>query len=106
MRPYLDPHDHAFANGPVFQRPRNAAEARGMFDRAEDGDRLMEVFDAFLSRADVGEGLGDAHHEQHATRPAQQRREPVVLQPRVLHSPASHVLDRVLSMLSAHHGPS
>jgi len=57
MRPYLDPHDHAFANGPVFQRPRNAAEARGMFDRAEDGDRLMEVFDAFLSRADVGEGL-------------------------------------------------
>jgi len=57
MRPYLDPHDHAFANGPVFPRPASAADARGLFDRAEDGDRLMEVFDAFLSRADAGEGL-------------------------------------------------
>lgn len=57
MRPYLDPEDHAFANGPVFLRPKSAAEARAMFDRAQDGDRLMEVFDAFLSRADVGEGL-------------------------------------------------
>ena len=57
MRPYLDPRDHAFANGPVFLRPASAAAARAMFDRAEDGDRLMEVFDAFLRGAEAGEGL-------------------------------------------------
>ena len=57
MRPYLDPRDHAFANGPVFARPANAAAARALFDRADEGDRLMEVFDAFERGAQLGEGV-------------------------------------------------
>ena len=56
-RPYLDPRDHAFANGPVFARPANAAAARALFDRAEDGDRLMQVFEAFERGAELGEGV-------------------------------------------------
>ena len=57
MRPYLDPHDHAFANGPVFARPANAAAARALFDRPEDGDRLLAVFEAFDRGADLGEAV-------------------------------------------------
>ncbi len=57
MRPYLDPRDHAFANGPVFARPANTAAARALFDRPEDGDRLMEVFDAFDRGAELGQGV-------------------------------------------------
>ena len=57
MRPYLDPHDHAFANGPVFQRPASLEAARAMFDRPEDADRLMALFDSFERGAAVGEGL-------------------------------------------------
>ncbi len=57
MRPYLDPRDHAFANGPVFVRPASAAEARALFDRPEDGDRLMVLFEAFDRGAEAGEGL-------------------------------------------------
>ncbi len=57
MRPYLDPRDHAFANGPVFVRPANAAAARALFDRPEDGDRLVEVFEAFERGAELGEGV-------------------------------------------------
>ena len=57
MRAYIDPRDHAFANGPVFPRPASLTEARAMFDRPEDGDRLMAVFDAFHAGAEVGEGL-------------------------------------------------
>ncbi|HEX4097628.1 MAG TPA: acyltransferase [Caulobacteraceae bacterium] len=56
-RPYLDPRDHAFANGPVFARPANAAAARAMFDRPEDGERLMQVFEAFERGAELGEGV-------------------------------------------------
>jgi len=56
-RPYLDPRDHAFANGPVFARPAGAAAARALFDRAEDGDRLIEVFEAFDRGAELGEGV-------------------------------------------------
>ena len=57
MRPYLDPDDHAFANGPVFARPANAAAARALFDRPEDGDRLLAVFEAFDRGAELGEGV-------------------------------------------------
>ena len=57
MRPYIDPRDHAFANGPVFARPASVKDARAQFDRPEDGDRLMAVFDAFHAGAEVGEGL-------------------------------------------------
>jgi len=57
MRPYLDPLDHAFANGPVFLRPASLADARGLFDRPEDGERLMQVFEAFDRGAEAGEGL-------------------------------------------------
>ena len=56
-RPYLDPFDHAFANGPVFARPVDAAAARALFDRREDGDRLMAVFEAFDRGAELGEGV-------------------------------------------------
>ncbi|HEX4098210.1 MAG TPA: acyltransferase [Caulobacteraceae bacterium] len=56
-RPYLDPRDHAFANGPVFARPANAAAARAMFDRPEDGERLMHVFEAFERGAELGDGV-------------------------------------------------
>lgn len=56
-RPYLDPRDHAFANGPVFARPANAAAARALFDRPDDGDRLMEVFEAFERGAELGEDV-------------------------------------------------
>ena len=56
-RPYLDPHDQAFANGPVFTRPADAAAARALFDRSEDGDRLMAVFEAFDRGAELGEGV-------------------------------------------------
>ena len=57
MRPYLDPHDHAFANGPVFARPASAAAARALFDRPEDGEALMQVFEAFDRGAELGEGV-------------------------------------------------
>jgi acetyltransferase-like isoleucine patch superfamily enzyme len=57
MRPYLDPRDHAFANGPVFARPANAAAARALFDRPEDGERLMQVFEAFARGAELGDGV-------------------------------------------------
>jgi acetyltransferase-like isoleucine patch superfamily enzyme len=57
MRPYLDPHDHAFANGPVFARPASIEAARGLFDRAEDGDRLWAVFEAFDRGAELGDGV-------------------------------------------------
>jgi acetyltransferase-like isoleucine patch superfamily enzyme len=57
MRPYLDPHDHAFANGPVFARPASIAAARSLFDRPEDGDRLWAVFEAFDRGAELGEGV-------------------------------------------------
>lgn len=57
MRPYLDPRDHAFANGPVFTRPDSPAAARGLFDDPEDGDRLLEVFAAFDRGGEAGEGL-------------------------------------------------
>ena len=56
-RPYLDPRDHAFANGPVFTRPANGAAARALFDRTEDGERLMQVFEAFDRGAELGEGV-------------------------------------------------
>ena len=56
-RPYLDPRDHAFANGPVFARPGDAAAARALFDRAEDGERLLQVFEAFDRGAELGEGV-------------------------------------------------
>ena len=56
-RPYLDPRDHAFANGPVFVRPASGAAARALFDRPDDGDRLMEVFEAFERGAELGEGV-------------------------------------------------
>ena len=57
MRPYLDPDDHAFANGPVFARPASIEAARALFDRPEDGDRLWAVFEAFGRGAQAGEGL-------------------------------------------------
>jgi len=57
MRPYLDPHDHAFANGPVFARPADAKAARALFDRPEDGDRLMAVFAAFDRGAELAAGV-------------------------------------------------
>ena len=57
MRPYFDPHDHAFANGPAFQRPASLADARAAFDRPEDGERLWALFALFDRRAEVGEGL-------------------------------------------------
>jgi acetyltransferase-like isoleucine patch superfamily enzyme len=57
MRPYLDPHDHAFANGPVFPRPASLEAAQALFDRPEDGDRLMALFEAFERGAEVGAGL-------------------------------------------------
>jgi acetyltransferase-like isoleucine patch superfamily enzyme len=56
-RPYLDPRDHAFANGPVFPRPAYPDAARALFDRPEDGDRLLELFDLFDRRAGVADGL-------------------------------------------------
>ena len=57
MRPYLDPRDHAFANGPVFARPANLAAARALFDRPEDGERLMQLFEAFARGAELGDGV-------------------------------------------------
>jgi acetyltransferase-like isoleucine patch superfamily enzyme len=57
MRPYLDPRDHAFANGPVFTRPPSREAARAVFDRPEDGERLWEVFEAFERVGEAGEGL-------------------------------------------------
>jgi acetyltransferase-like isoleucine patch superfamily enzyme len=56
-RPYLDPRDHAFANGPVFARPASLEAARALFDRPEDGERLMQVFEAFDRGAELGEGV-------------------------------------------------
>ncbi len=56
-RPYLDPYDHAFANGPVFARPASPEAARALFDRPEDGDRLWTLHEAFAAAADCGEGL-------------------------------------------------
>jgi acetyltransferase-like isoleucine patch superfamily enzyme len=57
MRPYLDPHDHAFANGPVFPRPPSLEAARTVFDRPEDGDRLLQLFEAFEQGAETSPGL-------------------------------------------------
>ena len=57
MRPYLDPRDHAFANGPVFARPASAADARALFDDPADGERLLRVFETFDRGAEAGEGL-------------------------------------------------
>ncbi len=57
MRPYLDPHDHAFAEGPVFKRPASAAAAKALFDRPEDGERLLQVFEAFERGAEFGEDV-------------------------------------------------
>lgn len=57
MRPYLDPEDHAFANGPVFARPASGEAARALFDRPEDGERLMAVFQAFDRGAEMAEGV-------------------------------------------------
>ncbi|HEY5412710.1 MAG TPA: DapH/DapD/GlmU-related protein [Caulobacteraceae bacterium] len=57
MRPYLDPRDHAFANGPVFARPADLAAARALFDRPEDGERLVQVFEAFARGAELGDGV-------------------------------------------------
>jgi len=57
MRPYFDPHDHAFANGPVFPRPASLADARAAFEYPEDGERLWALFELFDRRAEVGEGL-------------------------------------------------
>lgn len=57
MRPYLDPRDHAFANGPVFPKPASAQAARELFDRPEDGERLMQLFEAFERGAEIGPGL-------------------------------------------------
>jgi acetyltransferase-like isoleucine patch superfamily enzyme len=56
-RPYLDPHDHAFANGPVFKRPASPEAARALFDRPEDGDRLFELFELFERGAECGPRL-------------------------------------------------
>lgn len=56
-RSYLRPGDHAFANGPVFQRPVSLRAARGMFDRKEDGDLLWDVFAMFEDNAECGDGL-------------------------------------------------
>jgi acetyltransferase-like isoleucine patch superfamily enzyme len=41
----------------VFKRPASAADARALFDRPEDGERLMQVFEAFDRGAEGGEGL-------------------------------------------------
>ena len=57
MRPYLDPDDHAFANGPVFTRPESLEAARRLFDRPQDGDRLWAVFEAFDRGAELSEGV-------------------------------------------------
>lgn len=57
LRPYLDPRDHAFANGPVFARPASGEAARALFDRPEDGERLMQVFEAFDRGAELGQGV-------------------------------------------------
>ena len=73
MRPYLDPRDHAFANGPVFARPVSAAAARALFDRPEDGDRLMEVFDAFTRGAELGDGVRLGLHARLLTPDAERR---------------------------------
>ena len=57
MRPYLDPHDHAFANGPAFHKPDSLEAARALFERPEDGDRLMALFEVFERGAETGPGL-------------------------------------------------
>jgi acetyltransferase-like isoleucine patch superfamily enzyme len=57
MRPYLDPLDHAFANGPVFARPASLEAARALFDRTDDADRLWQVFEAFDRGSQAEEGL-------------------------------------------------
>ncbi len=57
MRPYIDPRDHAFANGPVFVRPASLDAARALFDRSEDGDLLWSLFAAFDAGAEAEEGL-------------------------------------------------
>ena len=72
-RPYLDPHDHAFANGPVFARPADAAAARALFDRPEDGDRLMRVFEAFDLGAELGENVRLGLHARLLTPDSERR---------------------------------
>jgi acetyltransferase-like isoleucine patch superfamily enzyme len=54
---YLTPYDHAFASGPVFARPASVAASRANFDRAEDGDLLWRIFEAFEAFAVSGERL-------------------------------------------------
>lgn len=56
-RPYLTPHDHAFADGPVFMRPASLRAARLAFDRKEDGKLLWRIFQSFDQHAEAGEGL-------------------------------------------------
>jgi acetyltransferase-like isoleucine patch superfamily enzyme len=56
-RPYIDPRDHAFANGPVFARPTSIEAARTLFDVPADGERLMALFEAFERGAEIGPGL-------------------------------------------------
>jgi acetyltransferase-like isoleucine patch superfamily enzyme len=62
QRPYLSPYDHAFANGPVFLRPKSLSAARSAFDRKEDGELLWRIFAAFdrcaAAGADLRLGLG------------------------------------------------
>ncbi len=43
-RAYLDPRDHAFASGPVFERPESRKAAQALFDDPRDGDLLWELF--------------------------------------------------------------
>ncbi len=57
MRPYLDPRDHAFANGPVFARPANDLAAAALFDDPRDGELLMQLFAAFDRGAEADAGL-------------------------------------------------
>jgi acetyltransferase-like isoleucine patch superfamily enzyme len=56
-RLYMTPYDHAFASGPVFTRPESIGAARSQFDRAEDGDLLWRIFEAFDAHARFGDRL-------------------------------------------------
>lgn len=56
-RLYVRPTDHAFASGPVFQRPDSLESARAQFDDPSDGDLLAEVFAQFDAVAEAGERL-------------------------------------------------
>lgn len=73
MRPYIDPRDHAFADGPAFTRPASLAVARALFDRPEDGERLMALFEDFDAGAEAGEGLRLGLHARLLTPKAERR---------------------------------